>query len=169
MNIHCVQSFGRLVWSPQPSFHQFFVAMQDATHVSNTVSFGPLEWEVTHPQPNSEFPTSVIFLIVLNPPGINTHPKTHPSGASIPADHVLSDHFPVEFSPSAAICFSETETVMFLMFLLNSYNYWMEEILHQLIGGLSYYFKRFQPSKVVQDFATIHRIIYYHMVGQRPY
>ena len=61
MNIHCFQSFGRLVWSPQPIFHQIFVAMQDAIHVSNTVSFCPLEWEVTHPQPNSEFPTSVIF------------------------------------------------------------------------------------------------------------
>ena len=95
------------------------------------------------------------FLIVLNPPGINTHPKEHPSGARIPADHVLSDQFPVEFNPSAAICFSETETVMFLMFLLNSYNDWMEEILHQLIDGLSHYIWGFNHPRwcrIYQDF-----------------
>ena len=29
---------------------------------------------------------------------------------------------------------------------------WMEEILHQLIGGLSHFLIRFQPSEVMQDF-----------------
>jgi len=36
---------------------------------------------------------------------------------------------------------------------------WASEILHQLIGGLSHYsygFNMFQPSKVMQDFATFH-------------
>ena len=35
---------------------------------------------------------------------------------------------------------------------------WMEEILHQLIGGLSMFiplFLGFQPSKVVQDLSTV--------------
>ena len=42
---------------------------------------------------------------------------------------------------------------------------WMEEILHQLIGSLSHYlqgFNMFQPSNVMQDFATIRSIITVH-------
>ena len=43
---------------------------------------------------------------------------------------------------------------------------WMEKILHQLISELSYYlwgFNMFQPSKVMQDLATIQSISYHFM------
>ena len=43
-------------------------------------------------------------------------------------------------------------------FYMLLFNGWASEILHQLIDGKHPMFFRFQPSKVMQDFATIHSI-----------
>ena len=52
---------------------------------------------------------------------------------------------------------------IYIYIYIYMYILWMEEILHQLVGGLSHY--RVQPSKVVQEFIHPHCIFLYMYNG----